>query len=150
MTMPDGRSDGDASRRRTASQMPAGNITDPCFFDLASGQPAAAAAADLELATDDDLPAAGAIAGCASIAVRFPVFSDGRGFTLGRRLRTESRFEGRIIATGHLIPDQADFLCRCGFSHVWIKPDQLGQWQRARASISARFQHMPSSPRRRA
>ena len=95
------------------------------------------------------MPAAASIADCAAIAVRFPVFSDGRGFTLGRRLRTESHFNGCLIAAGHLIPDQADFLHRCGFSHAMITPSQLGEWQQALAGINARFQHMPSSPRRR-
>ncbi len=49
------------------------------------------------------------------IAVNFPVFTDGRGFSTARELR-ELGFSGEIRATGHFIRDQLHYLQRCGFT----------------------------------
>jgi uncharacterized protein (DUF934 family) len=49
------------------------------------------------------------------VAVNFPVFTDGRGFSSARELR-ERGFQGEIRATGHFIRDQLYFLKRCGFN----------------------------------
>lgn len=75
-----------------------------------------------------------------AIAISFTKFSDGRGFTQARRLRSELGFQGPVIASGHIIPDQADFLRRCGFSHVEIDTAQLAQWQFSIGVIQTRFQ----------
>jgi hypothetical protein len=130
-------------------EMPAAKVTDPYLLDLVKGQLVDNIVADLELTTESSPPTFGEANKCMSVLVRFPIFSDGRGLTLGRRLRTELGFAGKLIAGGHIIPDQADFLRRCGFSHAWIKPGQLDQWQTALASIKIRFQHTPCSPRSR-
>ena len=50
----------------------------------------------------------------ALVAVNFPVFTDGRGFSYGRELR-ERGFEGELGAVGEFIRDQANYLHRCGF-----------------------------------
>ena len=63
---------------------------------------------DYSLSTNDDLPAADHIATLSSIAIVFPVFSDGRGFTHARRLRTAFGFTGALLADDHIVPDQAD------------------------------------------
>jgi uncharacterized protein (DUF934 family) len=52
------------------------------------------------------------------VAVQFPKFRDGRGFTLARALRERYRFSGEIRAIGHVLPDQHLFLLRCGFTSV--------------------------------
>lgn len=75
-----------------------------------------------------------------AIAISFTKFSDGRGFTQARRLRSEFGYEGPLIAVGHIIPDQADFLRRCGFSHAEIDQDKLAQWQFSIGIIRTRFQ----------
>lgn len=54
----------------------------------------------------------------AVIAVRFPIFRDGRGFSLARDLRERHGYTGEIRAVGHTLPDQYQFLIRCGFSTV--------------------------------
>ena len=104
---------------------------------------------DPTLSTKDEFPPLAAVTSARVIAINFPVFSDGRGFTIARRLRTSAGFTGTIVATGHIIPDQADYLFRCGFTVAEIKPDQQAYWQAARRFITARFQHMPGSPRSR-
>ena len=49
------------------------------------------------------------------VAVNFPVFTDGRGFSYARELR-ELGFTGEIRAVGHFIRDQLHYLQRCGFT----------------------------------
>lgn len=51
--------------------------------------------------------------GC--IAVNFPTFMDGRGFSCGRLLREQYGFHGELRAVGDIFVDQLHFLRRCGF-----------------------------------
>jgi len=50
------------------------------------------------------------------IAIEFPGFMDGRGFTLGRLLRERYGFTGELRAAGGFIRDQLTYLSRCGFN----------------------------------
>ena len=50
----------------------------------------------------------------ALIAINFPVFTDGRGFSYARELR-ERGYKGELRACGHFIRDQLTYLQRCGF-----------------------------------
>lgn len=50
------------------------------------------------------------------IAINFPVFTDGRGFSTGRLLRERYGFKGELRATGYFLRDQMCYLGRCGFS----------------------------------
>ena len=56
----------------------------------------------------------------ALVAVEFPAFGDGRGFSLGVRLRKDLGFKGEVRAHGPVTPDQALFLLRAGFDSVDI------------------------------
>ena len=56
------------------------------------------------------------------IAIDFPAFSDGRGFSLARMLR-EQGYTGRLRATGRLIADQYAMARRVGFDEVQVAPD---------------------------
>lgn len=51
----------------------------------------------------------------AFIAIYFPKFADGRGFSLARMLREQYSFSGEICAVGYFMQDQLHFLARCGF-----------------------------------
>jgi uncharacterized protein (DUF934 family) len=82
------------------------------------------------------------------IEISFDKFSDGRGFTHARRIR-ESGFSGWLVASGHVIADQAEYLRRCGFSHAEISQSKIEDWQSALSAIPAHFQHMIQSPRSR-
>ncbi|WP_172296254.1 DUF934 domain-containing protein [Pseudoruegeria sp. HB172150] len=53
------------------------------------------------------------------IAVEFPSFADGRGFTIARRLRLMG-YDGRLRARGHVIADQYAMARRAGFDEVEI------------------------------
>ena len=63
-----------------------------------------------------------AIGTAAMIRVNFPNFSDGRGFTIARRLRLMG-YTGRLRAYGHIIADQYAMARRVGFDEVEISDD---------------------------
>lgn len=50
------------------------------------------------------------------IAVDFPAFADGRGFSIGRLLRQRHDYQGQLRAIGNPIRDQLSYLVRCGFN----------------------------------
>lgn len=87
--------------------------------------------------------------GTGCVAIRFPRFSDGRGFTLARHLREAFGHKAPILARGHLIPDQAVYLLRCGFSHVEIERGSLAQWRHALALSPPSMQQVLASRRAR-
>jgi uncharacterized protein (DUF934 family) len=64
------------------------------------------------------------------VAIEFPDFMDGRGFTIARCLREQHAFRGDIRASGHLLPDQFAALIQCGFTSIVTPPDHPPlQWQ---------------------
>lgn len=52
------------------------------------------------------------------IAVRFPAFADGRGFSIGRLLRERFGYGGELRAVGAPIRDQLTYLIRVGFNAI--------------------------------
>lgn len=56
------------------------------------------------------------------IAINFPVFGDGRGFSIGRLLRERYGFTGQLRAFGNPIRDQLSYLVRCGFNAFQLAP----------------------------
>lgn len=64
------------------------------------------------------------------VAVEFPKFRDGRGFTIARALREKHLFAGDIRAVGHFLPDQFAMLVQCGFtSFVTPAGHPTEQWK---------------------
>ncbi len=55
------------------------------------------------------------------IVVDFPAFSDGRGFSVARRLR-ELGYRGRLRASGPLVSDQLRAALKVGFDEVAVAP----------------------------
>ncbi len=55
-----------------------------------------------------------------SVEIEFPSFTDGRGFSIARQLRKHMNYNGELIATGPLIPDQYSLFMQCGFDAVKI------------------------------
>ena len=49
------------------------------------------------------------------IAIQFPKFRDGRGFTFARWLRTRWHYQGELRAVGNVLRDQLLFMHRTGF-----------------------------------
>lgn len=78
------------------------------------------------------------------VSIRFPAFTDGRGFGIARLLRQQG-YAGPLRAAGPLIPDQFAFALRCGFDEVEISAEQaarqpLEQWLAAAAQYGASYQ----------
>jgi uncharacterized protein (DUF934 family) len=61
------------------------------------------------------------------IAVDFPKFADGRGFSYGRELREQHGFTGELRAIGDFMRDQLYFLKRCGFNSFALQSDELDE-----------------------
>ncbi len=55
------------------------------------------------------------------IAVRFPQFADGRGYSTARLLRERYGFAGELRAVGEVLRDQLFYLERVGFNAFAIK-----------------------------
>jgi len=64
---------------------------------------------------DGVAPLLEALADIRVVAINFPVFTDGRGFSYGRELR-ERGYSGELRAVGQCISDQWSYLTRCGFN----------------------------------
>jgi uncharacterized protein (DUF934 family) len=60
----------------------------------------------------------------AVIAVDFPVFRDGRGFSIGRLLRERYNWTGELRAIGDVLRDQVLFHARCGFDAFAVREDK--------------------------
>ena len=54
------------------------------------------------------------------VALNFPKFVDGRGFSSARLLRDRYDYKGEIRAIGNVIQDQLFMLQRCGFSQFCL------------------------------
>jgi phosphoadenosine phosphosulfate reductase len=52
----------------------------------------------------------------ASIAVSFPAFGDGRGYTSARLLAERYKYQGELRAVGDVLMDQFTLMQRCGFN----------------------------------
>lgn len=59
----------------------------------------------------------------ALIAVRFPKFTDGRGYSIARLARRLG-WTGELRAVGDVLRDQLFFMARCGFDAYALRADQ--------------------------
>ena len=55
------------------------------------------------------------------VAVEFPKFADGRGYTTGRLLRERFGFTGELRAVGDVLRDQLRYMERCGYDAFELK-----------------------------
>ncbi|HTS22149.1 MAG TPA: DUF934 domain-containing protein [Casimicrobiaceae bacterium] len=77
----------------------------------------------LEPGDDPDLLAADCSA-LPLIAVDFPQFTDGRGYSTGRLLRERYGFAGELRAIGDILRDQLYYLAQCGFDAFALRADR--------------------------
>jgi uncharacterized protein (DUF934 family) len=57
------------------------------------------------------------------IAIDFPAFTDGRGYSLAQRLRERHGWQGEIRAVGDIQRDQIFLLSRAGFDSFALRDD---------------------------
>lgn len=77
------------------------------------------------LAGDDDFEShARRLGQLALIAVDFPSFRDGRGYSIGYLLRTRYGWQGELRAIGDVLRDQLNYMRRCGFDAFAVRADK--------------------------
>ena len=88
---------------------------------------------DLVLEPGDDpaLPA-GALARARVIAVNFPKYGDGRGYSIARLLRERYGYKGELRAVGVVARDHLQLMAQCGFDAF-----QLREGEDAQAALAA-------------
>lgn len=72
---------------------------------------------------DDPDALAGDVAQLPLIAIDFPKFTDGRGYSGARLLREKYRFSGELRAVGDVLRDQLYYLRQCGFDAFVLRAD---------------------------
>jgi uncharacterized protein (DUF934 family) len=73
---------------------------------------------------DDPKPLVPDLERLAVIAIDFPRFSDGRGYSVARLLRSRYGYRGEIRAVGDVLRDQLFYLQRVGFDAFQLREDQ--------------------------
>ena len=77
---------------------------------------------DLVLEPDDDLAlVAGSLAAVRVIAVNFPRFGDGRGYSIARLLRERYGYKGELRAVGEVARDHLYAMAQCGFDAFLLR-----------------------------
>ena len=73
---------------------------------------------------DDPTPLAPWLPQLLLVAVDFPKFTDGRGYSVAYLLRSRLGFRGELRAIGDVLPDQLFFMRRVGFDAFAVRPDK--------------------------
>jgi uncharacterized protein (DUF934 family) len=58
------------------------------------------------------------------VAVNFPKFTDGRGYSIARLLRERYHYQGEIRAIGDVLQDQLFYMQRCGIDAYALRADK--------------------------
>ena len=58
------------------------------------------------------------------LAVDFPKFSDGRGYSIAHNLRTRCAYSGALRAIGDVLRDQLFYMQRVGFNEYAVRADK--------------------------
>ena len=72
----------------------------------------------------DPAPLVDSIGQLALIAVNFPKFTDGRGYSTGALLRSRYGFKGELRAIGDVLRDQLFYMHRAGFNAFAVRADK--------------------------
>jgi len=73
---------------------------------------------------DDPAELGGDIGMLPLIAIDFPQFTDGRGYSTARLLRERHRYAGELRAVGDVLRDQLYLLAECGFDAFAVREDR--------------------------
>jgi uncharacterized protein (DUF934 family) len=74
--------------------------------------------------SDDPLLIANDLEKLALVAIEFPAFTDGRGYSTATLLRERYRYIGELRAVGDVLRDQLFLLSRAGFTTFALRDDQ--------------------------
>ena len=109
--------------REPSADLPAGPVIVPLAY-WTSNRDALLARGDVGVwlaPANDPAEIADDVTKLAVIAVDFPQFSDGRGYSTGRLLRQRYRYAGELRAIGDIQRDQLAYLAQCGFDAFAIR-----------------------------
>jgi uncharacterized protein (DUF934 family) len=59
-----------------------------------------------------------------AIAINFPKFADGRGYSYARILRDRMNYQGELRSIGDVLHDQLFYMKRCGFDAYAVREDK--------------------------
>jgi uncharacterized protein (DUF934 family) len=81
------------------------------------------------------------------VAVHFPKFTDGRGYSTARLLHERLGWQGELRAMGDVLRDQLFLMARCGFDSFALRDDQDPQAAlSAFRDFSVRYQSATDEP----
>ncbi|MGI9284055.1 MAG: DUF934 domain-containing protein [Pseudomonadales bacterium] len=109
------------------NELPSGNVIVPLELWLQNRSELQQRDAAIGVWLDSDQPPRlleGDIEALDLIAINFPLFSDGRGYTYARELREHYNYKGEIRAIGDVLRDQLFYLDRCGFDAFLLRSDK--------------------------
>lgn len=90
---------------------------------------------------DDALALAPQLATLTDIAITFPVFTDGRGYSQAAQLRKRLGYKGKLRAVGDVLVDQVNYMARVGFDEIELRDDQsLEAARKTLTQFSAHYQ----------
>jgi uncharacterized protein (DUF934 family) len=84
----------------------------------------------------------------AVVALEFPAFRDGRGFSWARMLRQRFGYTGEIRAVGNFLYDQLAFMARVGIDSFEVRQD-FREEDFTRAMGEMRYVYQPSADHRK-
>jgi uncharacterized protein (DUF934 family) len=97
--------------------------------------------------SDDPAKLEDDVANLPLIAVDFPQFTDGRGYSIGRLLREKFAFKGELRAIGDILRDQLYYLHACGFNAFAVRTDRsLADALKGLADFSDNYQATAVQP----
>lgn len=73
---------------------------------------------------DDPANHAGSLGSARVVAIRFPKFGDGRGYSIARLLRERHGYRGELRAVGEVARDNLHALAQCGFDAFELRPGE--------------------------
>lgn len=108
-----------------ASALPDGDLLLPLTVWLRCSDAAGERNLALWLNSDDDVQLLdGHCHRLAVIAINFPTFADGRGYSMAALLRQQFGYQGELRAIGDVLRDQLFYLKRVGFDSFALRADQ--------------------------
>ncbi len=81
------------------------------------------------------------------IAVNFPKYGDGRGYSIGRLLRERYGYAGELRAVGMVARDHLQLMARCGFDSFQLREGEDAQEAlKALGELSEAYQASATQP----
>jgi len=88
------------------------------------------------------------LAAIGAIAIRFPKFGDGRGYSLARLLRDRHGYRGELRAIGDVLLDQVEAFLRVGFDTLDVSdPATRARLQKGLPDFVVRYQPVGTAGR---